>query len=196
MIYREKTQGGVARRSQCSRAMESARSDARCGASARRLRHIFRPHIRVPALRFGGVAIDRTGTPLPADTLAGCRSADTILLGAISGPQWDAFPLESVRKAACSVCARRSASINFRRGSSASRVCGACRRCAGTSRRLRFRNRARAGGRRSSGGTSSRARAATRARAMSPSTPPRKWNASLATPSSAPPPQPSRHERG
>ncbi|MGA8984319.1 MAG: isocitrate/isopropylmalate family dehydrogenase, partial [Candidatus Acidiferrales bacterium] len=36
---------------------------------------------------FGGVAIDRFGTPLPAETLAGCRSADAILLGAIGGPQ-------------------------------------------------------------------------------------------------------------
>jgi 3-isopropylmalate dehydrogenase len=43
---------------------------------------------------FGGAAIDRFGTPLPAETLAGCRSADAILLGAIGGPQWDALPLE------------------------------------------------------------------------------------------------------
>jgi 3-isopropylmalate dehydrogenase len=43
---------------------------------------------------FGGTAIGRFGTPLPAETLAGCRSADAILLGAIGGPQWDSLPLE------------------------------------------------------------------------------------------------------
>jgi 3-isopropylmalate dehydrogenase len=43
---------------------------------------------------FGGVAIDRTGVPLPAETLEGCRSADAILLGAIGGPQWDSVPLD------------------------------------------------------------------------------------------------------
>lgn len=44
-------------------------------------------------LPFGGDAIDRTGLPLPADTLAGCRSSDAILLGAIGGPKWEAMPL-------------------------------------------------------------------------------------------------------
>jgi 3-isopropylmalate dehydrogenase len=38
---------------------------------------------------FGGVAIDRHGTPLPETTLAACREADAILLGAVGGPQWD-----------------------------------------------------------------------------------------------------------
>jgi len=38
---------------------------------------------------FGGVAIDRHGTPLPETTLAACREADAILLGAVGGPRWD-----------------------------------------------------------------------------------------------------------
>jgi 3-isopropylmalate dehydrogenase len=38
---------------------------------------------------FGGVAIDRHGTPLPDATLAACRGADAILLGAVGGPKWD-----------------------------------------------------------------------------------------------------------
>ncbi|MGZ8349514.1 MAG: 3-isopropylmalate dehydrogenase [Allosphingosinicella sp.] len=38
---------------------------------------------------FGGVAIDRHGTPLPDSTLVACRAADAILLGAVGGPQWD-----------------------------------------------------------------------------------------------------------
>ena len=42
---------------------------------------------------FGGCAIDATGEPLPAETLAACKSADAILLGAVGGPKWDAVPL-------------------------------------------------------------------------------------------------------
>ena len=44
-------------------------------------------------LPFGGEAIDRRGSPLPPETLAGCRSADAILLGAIGGPKWESMPL-------------------------------------------------------------------------------------------------------
>ncbi|WP_058301541.1 3-isopropylmalate dehydrogenase [Gorillibacterium timonense] len=38
---------------------------------------------------FGGIAIDERGTPLPEDTLAMCRKADAVLLGAVGGPKWD-----------------------------------------------------------------------------------------------------------
>lgn len=37
----------------------------------------------------GGAAIDRTGSALPEETLAACRGADAILLGAVGGPKWD-----------------------------------------------------------------------------------------------------------
>jgi 3-isopropylmalate dehydrogenase len=36
----------------------------------------------------GGIAIDQTGNPLPDETLAACRQADAILLGAVGGPKW------------------------------------------------------------------------------------------------------------
>ena len=36
----------------------------------------------------GGCAIDATGEPLPATTLAACRHADAVLLGAVGGPKW------------------------------------------------------------------------------------------------------------
>jgi 3-isopropylmalate dehydrogenase len=36
----------------------------------------------------GGCAIDATGEPLPAATLAACRRADAVLLGAVGGPKW------------------------------------------------------------------------------------------------------------
>jgi len=38
---------------------------------------------------FGGAAIDLCGEPLPAETLAACRDADAVLLGAVGGPRWD-----------------------------------------------------------------------------------------------------------
>ena len=37
----------------------------------------------------GGCAIDDCGDPLPDSTLAACRSADAVLLGAVGGPKWD-----------------------------------------------------------------------------------------------------------
>ena len=48
-----------------------------------------------PAL-IGGCAIDATGSALPDETLAACRSADTVLLGAVGGPKWD-NPTATVR---------------------------------------------------------------------------------------------------
>jgi len=38
---------------------------------------------------FGGAAIDAFGTPLHDHTLAACRAADAVLLGAVGGPRWD-----------------------------------------------------------------------------------------------------------
>ncbi|MBA3673024.1 MAG: 3-isopropylmalate dehydrogenase [Gemmatimonadaceae bacterium] len=37
----------------------------------------------------GGEAIDATGVALPVETLACCRRADAVLLGAVGGPRWD-----------------------------------------------------------------------------------------------------------
>lgn len=37
----------------------------------------------------GGAALDATGEPLPKETLAKCREADAVILGAVGGPQWD-----------------------------------------------------------------------------------------------------------
>jgi len=53
----------------------------------------FGHHFEFRELPFGGAAIDRCGAPLPPETLAVCRSADAILLGAIGGPRWDPLPL-------------------------------------------------------------------------------------------------------
>ena len=42
----------------------------------------------------GGIAIDRTGTPLPDETLELCKNSDAILLGAVGGPKWDDLPTD------------------------------------------------------------------------------------------------------
>jgi 3-isopropylmalate dehydrogenase len=38
---------------------------------------------------FGGASIDAHGSPLTDETLAACRAADAVLMGAVGGPQWD-----------------------------------------------------------------------------------------------------------
>lgn len=40
----------------------------------------------------GGVAIDHTGVPLPAETVEKCKAADSVLLGAVGGPKWETQP--------------------------------------------------------------------------------------------------------
>ncbi|NPA32387.1 MAG: 3-isopropylmalate dehydrogenase [Aquificae bacterium] len=42
----------------------------------------------------GGEAIDKTGTPLPDETLELCKRSDAILLGAVGGPKWDDLPTD------------------------------------------------------------------------------------------------------
>lgn len=37
----------------------------------------------------GGCAIDASGDPLPPESLAACRNANAVLLGAVGGPKWD-----------------------------------------------------------------------------------------------------------
>src|ERR1700733_5082721 len=53
----------------------------------------FGHHFDFAEFPFGGCAIDATGMPFPAETLAVCKAADAILLGAVGGPKWDAVPL-------------------------------------------------------------------------------------------------------
>jgi 3-isopropylmalate dehydrogenase len=45
---------------------------------------------------FGGCAIDEYGTPLTDETLAECKAADAVLLGAVGGPKWSS-PSATVR---------------------------------------------------------------------------------------------------
>ncbi len=40
----------------------------------------------------GGCAIDKTGVPLPQESLDKCLQSDSVLLGAVGGPKWDTLP--------------------------------------------------------------------------------------------------------
>lgn len=62
-------------------------------AEARKVLHVvaerFGRRLEFTTRAIGGAAIDQAGTPLPPDTLAACRAADAVLLGAVGGPRWD-----------------------------------------------------------------------------------------------------------
>ncbi len=40
----------------------------------------------------GGIAYDKTGSPLPEETIEICKQSDSVLLGAVGGPKWDSLP--------------------------------------------------------------------------------------------------------
>lgn len=50
----------------------------------------FGHELELEELPFGGAGIEAHGDPLPPATLAACRAADAVLLGAIGGPKWSA----------------------------------------------------------------------------------------------------------
>jgi len=55
-------------------------------------RHVLRAlplEIELDEQLIGGSAIHATGEPLPPDTLAACREADAVLLGAVGLPEFD-----------------------------------------------------------------------------------------------------------
>jgi 3-isopropylmalate dehydrogenase len=47
----------------------------------------------IAEMPIGGAAIDKTGNPLPNETLDACRKADAVFLGAVGGPKWDSLPV-------------------------------------------------------------------------------------------------------
>ncbi len=54
-----------------------------------RVAELFGHEFAFDTHRVGGAAIDAGGIPLTEATLAACRTADAILLGAVGGPRWD-----------------------------------------------------------------------------------------------------------
>lgn len=59
-------------------------------AVARRFGH----HFEMVEHPVGGAAHDMCGDCLPEETLAACKRADAVLLGAVGGPKWDSLPPE------------------------------------------------------------------------------------------------------
>ncbi|MCL2375441.1 MAG: 3-isopropylmalate dehydrogenase [Firmicutes bacterium] len=54
-------------------------------AVAKKFKHSFNFDMR----KIGGESIDAFGIPLTDDTIAVCKKADAVLLGAVGGPKWD-----------------------------------------------------------------------------------------------------------
>lgn len=57
-------------------------------AVAERFGHSFNFH----EVLMGGAAIDKTGGPLPDETIEICKKSGAVLLGAVGGPKWDDLP--------------------------------------------------------------------------------------------------------
>ncbi len=53
----------------------------------------FQHQFEMVEFPIGGAAIDKTGNPLPNETLEECQKADAVFLGAVGGPKWDALPV-------------------------------------------------------------------------------------------------------
>ncbi len=49
-------------------------------------------HFTYTEVLMGGCAIDKTGVPLPDETVKICKESDSVLLGAVGGPKWDTLP--------------------------------------------------------------------------------------------------------
>jgi len=49
--------------------------------------------LKIESHDFGGIAIDKTGVPLPDTTLEACKAADAILMGSVGGPKWGVGPV-------------------------------------------------------------------------------------------------------
>lgn len=57
-------------------------------AVSKRFNYIF----EYKEVLIGGIAIDRTGHPLPDETIEACKNSDAVLLGAVGGSKWDNLP--------------------------------------------------------------------------------------------------------
>lgn len=57
-----------------------------------RIGQIYGHDFSYRTLLAGGAAIDRTGVPLPDETLQAAKESDSVLLGAVGGPKWDDVP--------------------------------------------------------------------------------------------------------
>jgi 3-isopropylmalate dehydrogenase len=59
-------------------------------AAAQTVLRALVPEVELEEHLLGGVAIKQTGSPLPPETVAACKGADAVLLGAVGLPEFDA----------------------------------------------------------------------------------------------------------
>ncbi|SDK74593.1 3-isopropylmalate dehydrogenase [Natronincola ferrireducens] len=57
----------------------------------KRIGEVFGHEFSFQEVLAGGVAIDKTGEPLPLETIEICKKSDAVLLGAVGGPKWDSL---------------------------------------------------------------------------------------------------------
>lgn len=50
--------------------------------------------LKIETHLIGGAAIDATGEPLPAETLAEAKQSEAVILGAVGGPKWDSLSMD------------------------------------------------------------------------------------------------------
>ncbi|AKC59715.1 3-isopropylmalate dehydrogenase [Blochmannia endosymbiont of Polyrhachis (Hedomyrma) turneri] len=56
------------------------------------IQQYFKITISLHEHQIGGIAIDKTGTALPQNTLTACEKSDAILLGSVGGKKWNTLP--------------------------------------------------------------------------------------------------------
>ncbi|XOQ59702.1 MAG: 3-isopropylmalate dehydrogenase [Clostridium sp.] len=52
----------------------------------------YKVNFQCEEVLLGGEAIDKTGGPIPQETIDICKKSDAVLLGAVGGPKWDHIP--------------------------------------------------------------------------------------------------------
>ncbi len=57
-----------------------------------RVSKVYQMEFEFQEVLMGGVAIDKTGVPLPEESLKVCQNSDAVLLGAVGGAKWDTLP--------------------------------------------------------------------------------------------------------
>lgn len=55
----------------------------------KKVAEIYGHTLRFEVKLMGGAAIDKTGNPLPPETMASCMDSAAVFLGAVGGPRWD-----------------------------------------------------------------------------------------------------------
>lgn len=60
----------------------------------KRTADVFGHEFEFEKVLMGGEAVEKTGTPLPDETLEKCLESDSVLLGAVGGPKYDGVPRE------------------------------------------------------------------------------------------------------